>query len=718
MISTKHAFSRKNIKILSIDFETRHITTDNITRNQIFGAGFYSNTGFKEAIHLEDRKFQNDEVKFIRYVVYRIQSFQGIITGWYLANSDLVVLDEVCNRVGVRSPVGFFEVPVIPSEEEDKATDTDDDNDSLENTIEDTSVKSYPYLKDKKIIDMYKVFHHGFIKNSVYPFKYRDLQLDTVAMGMLGYGKYVSESTGIKISGENVLQFPALEQKKYVLRDAELVIRLIERNNYEVFNILRCIADIAGLDFKQVCHAGVGKAWEAIIYRMIQAGQCSRPATTDRLKKRKYAGGIVLEPAPKSYTTPIEVFDVKGLYPTMMILYNLSFETVCCSCCRDNPAAEVPKEIMHSINDSLQKKKSKAAYEIEKRSESYWICLRNRGAIPTMLLKFRQQREYYRNKGNESMSQALKVMMNSIYGLFGSDGIFAFQDYRVAELVTAFARLKLLEMKELATKQFGMNIVYSDTDSIFIETKAQEHESVLSLIASCKLNLQVDVDHQSTFVKSMLFGKKHYIGIQPDGRVIIKGMEGKKRDRPNFFNRVFSQLIDDYKNNKPDLSANVINAFQEIESAEVDPTLLAYSVVLSKDPDQYQAYTPQYKIGTPLNKEAGSLIKYYKTGQQEDGYKGYSTNYRDLNIDVYKEELWKIVKDILRLQACDTKNLEERIFPEAKEDYVVDPVNNNLITDLDKRPRKNDSKTSDLQINESLAKYQLSLQLHSCVEII
>jgi hypothetical protein len=68
------------------------------------------------------------------------------------------------------------------------------------------------------------VFHHGFVKNSVYPLKYRDLQLDTVAAGMLGYGKYVGESTGIKITGENVIKFPPAEQKKYVLRDAELVI--------------------------------------------------------------------------------------------------------------------------------------------------------------------------------------------------------------------------------------------------------------------------------------------------------------------------------------------------------------------------------------------------------------------------------------------------------------------------------------------------------------
>ena len=100
----------KTSKILSIDFETRQITKDNITRSQIFGSGFYSNTGFKEAIHLEDRKFQNDEVKFIRYIVYKIVSFQGIITGWYLANSDLIVLDEVCKHLGVSSPVGFYEI--------------------------------------------------------------------------------------------------------------------------------------------------------------------------------------------------------------------------------------------------------------------------------------------------------------------------------------------------------------------------------------------------------------------------------------------------------------------------------------------------------------------------------------------------------------------------------------------------------------------------------
>jgi hypothetical protein len=120
---------------------------------------------------LEDSKFNNDELKFIRYIVYKIQSFQGIITGWYLANSYLLVLDEVCKRIGIGSPVRFYEVAVITTPQEHTADDNNNNNDidSAGNTI----VKSYPYLKNKKIIDMYKVFHHNFIKNSVYPFRYR-----------------------------------------------------------------------------------------------------------------------------------------------------------------------------------------------------------------------------------------------------------------------------------------------------------------------------------------------------------------------------------------------------------------------------------------------------------------------------------------------------------------------------------------------------------------
>lgn len=313
------------------------------------------------------------------------------------------------------------------------------------------------------------------------------------------------------------------------------------------------------------------------------------------------------------------------------------------------------------------------------------------------------------------MSQALKVMMNSIYGLFGSDGIFAFQDYRVAELVTAFARLKLLEMKQIAHDQFQMNIIYGDTDSIFVSgTSNAEHDHslpVAAFTAACKQNLGVDVDHQNTFVRSILLSKKHYIGIQADDKVIIKGMEGKKRDRPPFFNQVFVQLIDDYKNNnKSGLIFNILKAFKQLETAEVDPYLLAYSITLNKEPDSYQSYTPQHKIGKLLNKESGSLIKYYKTGQQEDGYKGYSTNYQDLDIDIYKLELWKLLRDVLRLLDCDVQKLEDQIFPTIIEDndnYDATLSNSICNSNANKKNDANDRKAKkNIPRNESLDKYR------------
>ena len=228
-----------------------------------------------------------------------------------------------------------------------------------------------------------------------------------------------------------------------------------------------------------------------------------------------------------------------------------------------------------------------------------------------------------------------------------------------------------------------------------------------SFIAACKQNLGVEVDHQNTFTRSIIISKKRYVGVQPDGNVVIKGMEGKKKDRPPFFNQVFSQLIEDYRNNKDDLNVNVLKAFKQLEAAEVDPSLLAYSVVLSKDPDQYQSYTPQHKIGRLMNIEAGGLIRYYKTGLEEDGYKGYSTNYQDLNVDVYKEELWKLVKEILTLQGYDIQNLEDQIFGEVEDNTVYD-------TSLRLRERqqtKRKRSQSNVQRNESLAKYFLSLRI-------
>ena len=104
------------------------------------------------------------------------------------------------------------------------------------------------------------------------------------------------------------------------------------------------------------------------------------------------------------------------------------------------------------------------------------------------------------------------------------------------------------------------------------------------------------------------------------------------------------------------------------------------------------------------------MIKYYKTGQQEDGYRGYSTNYQDLDIDVYKIELWKLIKDVLRLLNCDVQKLEEQTFPTIIEvvghyDILLGGAINTSRANRRNNIDNDYRKANNIQRNESLDKY-------------
>ena len=100
--------------------------------------------------------------------------------------------------------------------------------------------------------------------------------------------------------------------------------------------------------------------WTNIIKR--QSGELKKQL----LQKQNYTGGYVIEPTKGYYQQLVYVLDIKSLYPTMMINHNISFDTVNCDCCKDDPDAKVSAEIMDRINERLSEK--------NKRNQSCWIC--------------------------------------------------------------------------------------------------------------------------------------------------------------------------------------------------------------------------------------------------------------------------------------------------------------------------------------------------------
>src|SRR5215469_11789634 len=88
--------------------------------------------------------------------------------------------------------------------------------------------------------------------------------------------------------------------------------------------------------------------------------------------------------------------------------------------------------------------------------------------------------------------------------------------------------------------------------------------------------------------------------------------------------------------------------------------------------------SPLYLYGVDVDtKEAFEASKEY-------GYHFYiflyifvlhGITYQELNVDVYKEELWKLVKEILTLQGYDIQKLEDQIYGgEVEDDIVYDTI--------------------------------------------
>jgi DNA polymerase, archaea type len=438
------------------------------------------------------------------------------------------------------------------------------------------------------------------IKTIIYQNKYKDLNLDLVAKAILNECKFEN------LDGLQIQNLSKQKQVEYVAQDAKLVMNLSKHNNYEIFDLMNAISIITHVPFDKVCHTGISTWWNNIISDRLNNGECRPPNL--KIEKRKYTGGEVIVPIVGDYKNqPVYVLDVKSLYPTMMINYNISFDTVNCDCCKSNADAKVSEDIMNIINKDLP--------EDQKRKEPYWICKdpNYKGIIPRLLTQYREERFRQQELGNHAMQLALKNLINGVYGLFGSK-FFEFSDYRVAELTTAFGRQILEYMRHIAKEEYGFKIIYGDTDSIFV-TGIEKENDINKFLAECSIVLEdIEIETSKVYSRMIIIKKKHYIGIlldlskEPD----IKGLEGIKSDRPLWINQLQKDFVDDLKFGR-DPNVKLKKAYEDMEKGIVAPELLEIKTTLRKDPESYPQNRYQHIVGNQLNAKEGDTIKYYKS---------------------------------------------------------------------------------------------------------
>src|SRR5947209_13429945 len=155
---------------------------------------------------------------------------------------------------------------------------------------------------------------------------------------------------------------------KYCLQDAQLCYKMLQKNDFELSQIIYEISSEIKMTFFETCNAGYPTEWwrsklASINYQKVpsdvqiwidQNMTAVFNPVTQRAKKTgvKYLGGLVIPPVMGRHLNAVS-YDVSSMYPTMANIYNISTETVCCPCCANNPDAKIPNSVMNDINSYL-----------------------------------------------------------------------------------------------------------------------------------------------------------------------------------------------------------------------------------------------------------------------------------------------------------------------------------------------------------------------------
>jgi DNA polymerase elongation subunit (family B) len=213
-------------------------------------------------------------------------------------------------------------------------------------------------LKERvKFIDLYKIFSNrvvqGFLQ-AAYDTDYRGYSLDEVSTAYLQN----EEGKLDGLSGENIEFESADKQIEYCLQDTQLCMKLIQRNDYELLQILHNISKEVNLSFFDTCNSGSILQWWTNKLKSVNYPENNRDSkwiisnvTKDKTGKKKgiqYSGGRVLEPVAGMHFGA-KTYDVSSMYPSMSIIHNISSETVNCECCETDPEAKIPPELMQEI---------------------------------------------------------------------------------------------------------------------------------------------------------------------------------------------------------------------------------------------------------------------------------------------------------------------------------------------------------------------------------
>jgi DNA polymerase-2 len=432
--------------------------------------------------------------------------------------------------------------------------------------------------------------------------------LENVARELLGDGKAIDMPHERMAEIDRMFAEDKVALARYNLKDCELVSRIFART--QVLDFLLERATVTGLPADR-SGGSVAAFTHLYLPRMHRLGFVAPNLGEDR--PGGSPGGFVMDSQPGLFDSVL-VLDYKSLYPSIIRTFLI------------DPVGLI--EGLHSPeeNDSVP------GFEGARFS-------RTRHCLPATVEQVWQGREAAKRDGNKPLSQALKIIMNSFYGVLGTRGC-RFADPRLTSSITRRGHEIMRKTRELIEAQ-GWRVIYGDTDSTFVwlgreHTPADATRIGRSLVQHVnqwwgehlqrELGLQSALElqfetHYRRFLMPTIRGsqegsKKRYAGLvkRDDGseHLVFKGLETVRSDWTPLAQQFQQELYLRVFQKQP-YQAYVRDFVRRTLAGEMDE-LLVYRKRLRRELNDYRRNVPPHvraaRMADEHNEQLGRALQY------------------------------------------------------------------------------------------------------------
>ncbi|WP_158228647.1 DNA-directed DNA polymerase [Halorubrum sp. C191] len=349
-------------------------------------------------------------------------------------------------------------------------------------------------------------------------------------------------------------------------------------------------------------------------------------------------GGLVLTPAD-GIEEWVGVVDLKSLYPSVIITWNISPETT--HFYDDMEPGPVPQTIDIPWLPNADEADGGEFGHDAIGFDTMWSDLSTEGLIPKYLRRLFPRRAKFKRLRDENDPEdelygvydrkqaAIKVVMNSFYGVM-SNNYWRLGQYGLGDAVTSAARYALWMGKEIAEKR-GYETIYGDTDSVLVslaepdedietaldrghELEAHINEGMDRCVAASNLTgthpyLDADGELHGTDRHALVYefeklyrrfiqagSKKRYAGRivwtegkRVDGDIDTTGFEAQRSDAPELTERAQPEVINRILAGESfdEVSAYIRGLIDDIEAGDIEPYEIALPSSLGQPLDDY-----------------------------------------------------------------------------------------------------------------------------------